>query len=438
MPHKNKIILFLSVLTIVVLYLFIACHGSKPVVKPNIVLIVVDALRPDHLSFYGYEKNSVPFMAELAAKGVVFQHAYSTSSWTAPATSSILTSLYPFQHGVTMGLAAHKQLIEKDSTIQITRLPEIITTLPEMLKEAGYQTYAITANPNISEVMGLGQGFDSLLIPRATSAKGIYRNCLGISKTLNKNKPYFLYLHFMDTHSPYRIKLPENLRTGDNRKDRITIYDIELKFIDTTIKKIFQEFGWDKNTLIIITADHGEEHFDHGKTGHGYSLYHEVLKVPLMLYYPGVFPAGKRIKQNVSTIDLFPTIAHLISVSPPEYIAGINLLPLINQKSERLLKRCLFAHLKLIQNDLTSRTIVSVICDDYHYIQYPKQKMLFDLALDPKETRNIIKEKRFVAKKLASAYFTYFQKCKKFSIEKTSTVLNQKQIEELKSLGYIK
>ena len=131
--------------------------------RPNIVLVVIDTLRADHLPFYGYPKETAPFLSELAAQGVVFEKAYAASSWTSPATASIFTSLYPFQHGVTMGLLLQKQLINKDQSIKVNRIPKELTTLPEAFRINGYRTFGVSDNFNISEGQGFGQGFDRLL-----------------------------------------------------------------------------------------------------------------------------------------------------------------------------------------------------------------------------------------------------------------------------------
>src|SRR4030067_23633 len=106
--------------------------------KPNVVLVVIDCLRADRLPFYGYPKETAPFLSKLAAQGVVFEKAYAASSWTAPATASIFTSLYPFQHGVVMGLMAQMRLIRRNPTIKINRIPEEVTTLPEVLHQGSH------------------------------------------------------------------------------------------------------------------------------------------------------------------------------------------------------------------------------------------------------------------------------------------------------------
>ncbi|MCJ7645234.1 MAG: sulfatase-like hydrolase/transferase, partial [Candidatus Aminicenantes bacterium] len=136
---KKKNFLIAGALLVAVVFFLWRLFPKHPA-RPNIVLVVIDTLRAENLSFYGYPKETAPFLSRLAAQGVVFENAYAASSWTAPATASIFTSLHPFQHGVTMGLFAQKQLIKKDPRIKINRIPEDLTTLPEALRINGYRT----------------------------------------------------------------------------------------------------------------------------------------------------------------------------------------------------------------------------------------------------------------------------------------------------------
>jgi arylsulfatase A-like enzyme len=131
----NKWIL-ITALAVFVVFLFTLQQGCKKSPEPHVVLIVLDTLRADHLPFYGYEKNTAPFLSELASQGIVFENVFAASSWTAPASASILTSLYPFQHGVTTGFLASKYF-----KVELNRIPGKIKTITEVLKENGYKTY---------------------------------------------------------------------------------------------------------------------------------------------------------------------------------------------------------------------------------------------------------------------------------------------------------
>ena len=141
------------------------CAPGEPLQRPNVVVILLDTLRPDYLGFYGYEKEMAPFLAQLANESVVFERAFSTSSWTAPSTSSLFTSLYPPQHGVVEGFLMHQLLTKAREekameTIALNRLPSGRPTLPELFKSMGYGTFGLATNVNIGQEMGFNRGFD--------------------------------------------------------------------------------------------------------------------------------------------------------------------------------------------------------------------------------------------------------------------------------------
>jgi arylsulfatase A-like enzyme len=406
--------------------------------KPNIILIVIDALRSDHLPAYGYSKNTAPFMTQLASKGVIFDRAYAVAPWTAPSIASIFTSLYPFQHGLTMGLLAQKQLIKKKPELRFHRLPDTIMTLAEMLEKAGYQNLGVTTNQNISSYLGMNQGFHTLEIcPRARAEK-IYKTFQDISKKMDRKKPYFLYLHFMDVHMPYSIKLTHEEETGDRNRDFIKLYDLELEYLDRNIKELFAANGWQNNTLIIITADHGEEFNEHGKRGHGKSLYREVLQVPFIFYYPSGFPGGRKISENVSNFDIMPTINEILGSPPIKNVSGVSLLPLLQGKKVDFSKRNIYAHLHLKNYGKNDLVIKSVIQGDYHYIyEYPNKRMLFRLSSDPLEQKNIINKEKQIADLLAAQMLDFENKCVTYDKEEKKMKLDPALYEELKSLGYV-
>lgn len=152
----------------------------------NIVLIVIDTLRPDHLPFYGYSIDTAPFLNELSAKSVVFENAYAASSWTAPAAASIFTSLYPIQHGVVTGMRAHDIVTEENQSITLNRIPDKLSTIAEVLKGAGFKTYAVADNVNISEEMGFDQGFDKFVNFQYVTAEGVNENLLKWEKDIKK------------------------------------------------------------------------------------------------------------------------------------------------------------------------------------------------------------------------------------------------------------
>ncbi len=287
--------------------------SCKKAPRPNVVVILIDTLRADRLPFYGYAKDTMPFLNSLAPKSTVFTTAYAGSSWTAPATASIFTGLYPFQHGVVMGLAAQLKIIQKDPTIRINRIPENLQTMPESFKANGYRTFGISDNANICQGQGFAQGFDKLLNLSHQGAPSMNRKLLELEKEIKASSPYFLYIHYNDAHRPYKLPLSETERSGERIEDFKRTYDKELALVDDCIRQLYRRFGWERNTLIVVTADHGEEMMEKGFYGHGTTLFNTVIHVPLLFFYPGgkIVVPGK-VPSAVSTLDILPTLNSLL------------------------------------------------------------------------------------------------------------------------------
>ena len=188
-----------------------ACsQGTAPArERPNVVLLMLDTLRPDHLELFGHERKTAPFLAELAGRSVVFANAFSTSSKTSPATASLFTGTYPTRHGVIRGLEVTESQIDRlrkagMNKISVQTLPKSLPTLPELMREAGYRTYAAIANTNINEDMGFARGFDRFECANWIDAEETVRLLEPWAEELvTGSTPYFLYLHFIDPHHPY-------------------------------------------------------------------------------------------------------------------------------------------------------------------------------------------------------------------------------------------
>ena len=407
--------------------------------QPNVVLIVLDTLRADHLPFYGYHKNTAPFLLGLSTGSIVFENVFSASSYTAPATASIFTSLYPFQHGVYTGFFASKQ-----RKVELNRIPERIKTLTEILKENGYKTYGVADNINICQEEGFTQGFDKFKLFPYVQEHQMVRRLKAWAGEIKAQKKYFLYIHFNDCHGPYHERPPWYEKKESKSEDIISRYDSEISYVDNKIKKLFNLFGWDKNTLLIITADHGEEFWDHKKIGHGKSLYEEVIRVPLLIYFPGEDRLHKRIKYNVSNVDILPTARNYLGIKSKEIEAGLNLMPLIRGKYKDFENRYIFSH--LLDRDNKGPRVVyrAAVYKDWKYIFYEKfqksliyRKELYNLKDDPGETLNIIMENKRAADQLFSRFIDFEKKCKKFIQEIKKVKLTDKQEQELKTLGYV-
>ncbi|MCP5054172.1 MAG: sulfatase [bacterium] len=432
MYQKRLILLLLPVIAMV--FIFNGCK-SKEKKNFNVVLIVIDTLRSDHLPFYGYKKNTAPFLGELAKQGVVFENAFSASSWTSPATASIFTSLYPYQHGVLMGLLAIRNAQKIDPKVTINRIPQKITTITEVLKKEGYQTYGVADNLNIDKRQGFTQGFDRFRTFMYRQAPTVNETVKKWKNKLTNGKKYFLYLHYMEPHAPYHPREPWYEPFEDKRKHRISAYDSEINYVDQHIKELFELFHWGKNTLVIVTSDHGEGLWDHGLMGHGKTLHREEIQVPLLIYLPGKKTA-RRVSTNVGTIDILPTVRDLIGLEKSEIDEGVSLVPLMEGKEHDLDKRNLFSYLWVKMKDTIEWK--STIYKNWHFIiKLPEFRYLFSLLKDQKEKFNQFNAGKDTAALLEKRFDEFMKKSKKFKQESSTVELDKKKTDKLKSLGYV-
>jgi arylsulfatase A-like enzyme len=331
----------------------------------NVIFIVIDALRADHLGAFGYERDTTPHLDRLAEEGFVFSRAYSASSWTLPAVASYMTSVYPTVHGLTRAPTDDVFLA----------LPDGFTTLAESLRAHGLRTAAITSQPWISDRTGLTQGFDeSRWVAHASlpDESRILADELIEWVDLHQDEPFFLYAHFMGPHSPYDVpsehtgrftaglEVPASVaefhrlyefesesdayRTivEQARRDGLTRDDVEylraeydekLAFTDASIGHLLghmRDRGVLDESLVIVTADHGEAFYEHGTIFHGQHLYEEIVRVPLILRLPGGLEESRRIDEIAELIDLYPTIHELLGLPIPDGILGESLVPVLH------------------------------------------------------------------------------------------------------------
>lgn len=442
---KNK---FIYVLLLLVCFFMTACQSGEKKTTPqkvlrktdNVVLLLIDTLRADHLPFYGYHKDTAPFLSSLAEKSVIFERAFSTSSTTAPSTASIFTSLYPSQHGVITGYIATKRLAKKyqDKGIVLNAIPADFVTLGEVFKQAGYKTYSLADNMNISREMGYDQGFDKFETFNYAGAEKINSVLKSWKSDLDNNGKYFLYLHYMDPHLPYHQRKPWYEETSDRLQKKINAYDSEISYLDKHIAEMFDLYSWLENATVIVVADHGEEFFEHGNYTHGKSLYREVLHVPLMIYHPDITP--HRVAQTVSLIDVLPTLADLCGFKQEKEWMGYTLVPAIFK--DPLRERAIFSELlRRPEMQETHTTFRSVISDDLHFIesvyQGVKKEELFNLKTDFNEKKNIVTEDREVTARLRGKLKALEDKKYEALHKEVNVNLDEEMLNRLKTLGYV-
>lgn len=446
------------------LLVLLGCGGGEGTSKPNIVLLVIDTIRPDHLSVYGYAHDTSPFLAELARKGTTFENTYSASSWTSPAMASLMTSTYPFQNGVVLNLHSIDLIQKQKVEIEINRIPEEVETLSEMLQRAGYRTFGLSDNINVSARMGFDAGFDRFQTENYIGAAGLSDIAREWGGELHDgDSPFFLYLHYMDPHAPYKrhrrlpwfdqfvedrsdvsaadAEKPLRMVKGQRTPVLEVAYDAEIRYLDEELRKLFIDLDILDNTLIIVVGDHGEEFWEHGKSGHSHSLYDELLRVPFFLYGPGSgVPQGLEVGGDAALLDIVPTVAGRIGIEPHRSVQGKNLWPVIRKKKS-VERRTLFAHLVRKKEEIPGSkdvTLFGVITPESKLIHStlapPK---LFDRSSDPLEKNNLATGGQRTVDSLI-ALFDLIQKAGPlFEAESTAVTLDSAEIEHLRALGYI-
>ena len=385
-------ILVLGVLVLVGALAWSAVRG-RSAKRPNVLFVSVDTLRADHLGTYGWKRPTSPNLDAFAAKSVVFERAQSSSSWTLPSLTSLMTSLLPSTHRC-----------EKDSS----RLDPSYTTLAEVLRDAGYDTAIVASHYFLNAGHGLQQGFtrvDTRILQDDFAITSPQVTDWGVSwleekAAAKEDVPWFLWLHYFDPHAPY---LPhEGISEQFGTEKKIDLYDGEIAFTDRHLGRFFETFerlGFADNTIVVIVADHGEEFGEHGYEGHGYDLHEEVVHVPLIVRAPGIAPG--RVPDVVPTVDIFPTMLDLCGLKPVGDIEGRSLVPLLRGEKEaprEAVSECKWKY---------GSDIASVARGSWKYIDSTRQadgvrKMLFDHSADPAESRNALAEHSDVVAELRS------------------------------------
>lgn len=417
--------------------------------KPNIVVVLLDTVRPDYLGFYGFERETAPFLASLAEEAIVFDNAYSASSWTAPATASLFTSLYPPQHGVTQGFRAHRGMVAKlkaagESKIPLNAIPGDVTTLSELLESAGYRTYGFAANINIGDEIGFSRGFDHFEKKVKVRAEVFAETLEGMKEELlGGDDPYFLYLHLNDAHSPYEKMRPYYRPSSDKKKDFAARYRSEISYIDATLKKIFALVRDRENTAFVVLSDHGEEFWDHGGTEHGPQLYRELHRILMMMGMPGSGPA--RIAQNASILDVYPTLADLAGVEIPHAEEGISLKPIVAGTEgkeallERMASRTLFGH--RVYSSKRQVSVWAAVQGRWRLIDWwGGRRKLFDEVDDPGNVFNLTTKRPKITEALTERLGRFKKRMEKDAADagaETEVTLDNTLLERLGKLGYV-
>ena len=400
--------------------------------RPNVLVVVVDTLRADRLPFYGGEAKNARFLDEWAARSIVFERAWSTSSWTAPATASLFTGVYPFQHGVHLGLKAFELMNREDGKLELDRIPDPLETLPELFRNSGYRTFGVSDNPNVSDAQGFTAGFDRFENFSYSGAKRVNAVLASWEAEIAAAEPWFVYLHYMDPHKPYHVRRSWHrpATANDPYAANAAAYDSEIGWVDQHQRMAFERLGVDSSTLIVFTADHGEEFGEHGSGDHRFKLYSELTRIPLFLHQPGVAP--RRVRANVSLVDLLPTLRSILGLPPSEQDAGSDLTAYYTEAGGVPEERAVFA----------SRTTGmawkrSVVRGHYKLIETrPGGVELYDLESDPGERRNLADERGDLSAEMIRSFADYRASARKWDGVRTTVEVSPEDLRHLEELGY--
>jgi len=364
----------------------------------NVVFILIDTLRADHLTPYGYERPTSPTLDDIARSSVRFAHVESQSSWTKCSMASLWTGLFPHRTGVVRFQHA---------------LPDTARLPAELFREAGYKTAGVFRNGWVSPNFGFSQGFDLYIepVPRK-EPQGFQRPALGARRLpgtdqdvtlaaiefLNRNRSekFLLYTHYMDVHQYAYDDAAASLGFGATLMDS---YDASIRWVDSNIYALLLELDrldLLKNTLVVIAADHGEAFFEHGREGHATNIYREVTEVPLFMMLPFRLPDPLVVEPVVRNVDIWPTILDLVGLPPLPQTDGTSLVPLMEaaageQKLETPISMA-YIDQTWARMDANPEPLVSIRNADRRILYRPRQPEfleVFDRETDPKELTNL-------------------------------------------------
>lgn len=336
----------------------VACDQPQEVKRPNLLLVTIDTLRRDRVSAYGADIGATPGLSRLAREGVVFDQAISVSSWTKPTVVSLLTGYHPHQHQVFRGGRERADVLS----------PEV-PTVAEALRGAGYATAAFVDNEHLmARYSGLDRGFDHYAEELGAAPMVVQAFLDWLER--RPQRPFAAYLHILDPHWPYT---PTDARPGRHRdpsevlrltqwglsgehwwllRERVNggrlslspdetgtltqAYVDEIWQTDATLGRLWVWLAWADlldDTLVIVTSDHGEGFLERGRLDHGYGPYDELLRVPLLVRFPGGEHAGERVDDIVQPTDIAATLLEAAGLTLPQAIEGRSLRRLVDNPS---------------------------------------------------------------------------------------------------------
>ncbi|GAK54151.1 hypothetical protein U14_05429 [Candidatus Moduliflexus flocculans] len=419
---------FIALLAMLGANIYISAHVEKPQYT-NLLILTVDSAQPDYWSAYGYPKRTTPFAEQLAAQGTIFTNAIAPSSWTIPSLASLMTGVNPNVHGID---------------IRAKAMDPRIPTLFEVMEQHGYtigDTSYVMTEPSINTVFKKTEISPEVALSEGRSEESYLLSWM----EKHRREPFFAWVHFHTSHLPYRATPPYNklflegihpdvlqdeqiqfvknnliVRKGEVEFDKKrhtdairALYAQTLRQQDAKIGKVLMkldELGLRENTLIVITADHGDELMEHGFVGHASTswdttVYDDLINVPMFYVLPGKVPQGKRVDTQVRTIDVMPTVLDLLGIPFDKPIQGKSYASVITDDGE--FEETAFSETtpcgyscpsRLAKNRLRSvRTNDWKFISIYHDDTGQTTEELYNLKEDRGETKNVIAENLAIA-----------------------------------------
>ena len=458
------------------------CGRRKPPPRPNIIVILIDALRADRLGLYGHDADTSLALDRFASEGVTFERTFAQAPWTQPSVASLFSSTYPSVHKVVdYGLARR---MKKQTVRKLPVFNANFTTLAEVLQHDGYETAGFITNFVLSSVYGFAQGFDHYVDMPLRNKKGgdmpggaLNREVIDWLIQRRSQRPLFLYLHYMDVHGPYFSRpdfFESRFAALKKRTDLQRLTDVEREavgylekrqaapivdryrelsqyrefwsvFYDACVREMDQLFLelrdglarlglWD-DSYILVTSDHGEAFLEHGYWQHGLGLHNHQLYVPLLLRWPGHLPAGRRIPGVVRLIDVMPTLLDQLGLPVSRETQGRSLVgDLTGEPPERSVPA-------FSEGVKYHPRLRSLVLNDHKLIFDAETNAaeLYDLGKDPRERHNIFSPSQRDGIGLAEGIRKQVARNQRLAsrFKSRDVALSAEEMERLKSLGYL-
>ena len=442
---------------VIMLLLAFGCR-SEPAPRPNVLLVVLDTVRADHLSTYGYERETSPNLTRLAAGGVRFDHVVSTAPWTVPSHASLMTGQVPAVHG-----AHHESWVLSTDAV----------TLSERFQEEGWRTGGFSANPFVGRPTRLDQGFDHF---QRIRGKGESVSAGALDFIAAGPEPWFVFLNYMEAHMPYtpvpsdairryhpeegaalrQVALQQQLAKfryacglakppPEKIELLVAAYDGAIAHLDALLGELFDALqNYRGRTLIVVLSDHGELLGEHGRVEHQFSLLEPLLRVPLILSLPGRIPAGQVIEEPISLADVHGMILRVSGLEPgagPDDPLGLRNTPhgdllaeyyrpgRVLKKFQKQAPKCALR----LDRRLTSvqRGALKLVWGS------DGSRWLYDLESDPGEQRNLAAERPELVAELERAADDRQALARKSRVSEAAPILGAEEREQLRDLGYL-